>query len=165
MPPKLYWIREQIAGDQQLCMMKRPEGHDQLEQEIQQLEQAGIRALVCLLEPQDLSELGLSNEKKICREMGIEFFNFPIPDYGTPADAQSYLNLIAKLDQQLQEGQKIAIHCYMGIGRSSLIAAGILIKRGLPWREAFARIGQHRGHQVPETKEQEAWMQEIAEQI
>ena len=161
--PKLYWIREEVVGNRQLCLMPKPNGFDKLEEEIRQLRQLGIDTLVCLLESPKLIESGLEKEAHFCLQNGIEYFHFPIPDYGTPSNEIDYLELIAGLDQQLKQGKAIAIHCFMGIGRSSLIAGGILMRRGLPWQTAFARITHHRGQQVPETKEQETWIQNIAD--
>jgi protein-tyrosine phosphatase len=52
----------------------------------------------------------------------------------------------------------VAVHCWGGVGRSSLIAAAVLVGRGTDAEQAWARIAEARGVPVPETDEQRAWV-------
>jgi protein-tyrosine phosphatase len=47
----------------------------------------------------------------------------------------------------------------MGIGRSSLLAAGCLVAQGMPPGEAWAAISDARGLTVPDTPEQRRWLE------
>jgi hypothetical protein len=40
-------------------------------------------------------------------------------------------DLMAELEERLAEGEFIVVHCRAGIGRSSLIAAAVLVREGL----------------------------------
>jgi protein-tyrosine phosphatase len=55
-------------------------------------------------------------------------------------------------------GQAIVLHCRMGIGRSSLIAASVLTTLGIAPSEAFALITTARGRSIPDTDEQRQWV-------
>jgi protein-tyrosine phosphatase len=55
-------------------------------------------------------------------------------------------------------GKNLVIHCRAGIGRSSLIAAGVLITLGSDASVALAEIGRARGLRVPDTAEQDEWI-------
>jgi protein-tyrosine phosphatase len=66
------------------------------------------------------------------------------------------------LEHSLASGKTVALHCRQGIGRSSLIAACLLVTAGEEPRSAFERIGSMRGVRVPETPEQEQWVLDSA---
>ena len=57
-------------------------------------------------------------------------------------------------------GQNTVIHCRAGIGRTGLLAAGVLLRAGFEVDEAFARISDRRGVDVPDTEEQRDWLKE-----
>jgi protein-tyrosine phosphatase len=59
--------------------------------------------------------------------------------------------IVARLD----EGKAVAMHCRAGIGRSSLIAACVLVLLGLAPGMAFDRIGKARGIKVTDTEGQQ----------
>lgn len=59
-------------------------------------------------------------------------------------------------------GRPVSVHCRQGIGRSSLVAAGLLIERGLHPDEALRRIEAARHTRVPETREQRSWIDSFA---
>jgi hypothetical protein len=66
---KVYWI-EKFENGAALGIMPRPRGNDWLEDEIKVLAQKGVGTVVSLLEKDEIQELGLREEGRICR-MGI----------------------------------------------------------------------------------------------
>jgi protein-tyrosine phosphatase len=75
------------------------------------------------------------------------------------------LRFIEDLDVDLTAGKNISIHCRQGVGRAGLIAASLLVARGLQPADAFARISLARGASVPETAEQRAWVEALAHEL
>lgn len=69
---------------------------------------------------------------------------------------------LAPLAAALTEGQAVAIHCRMGIGRSSLIAVSLLTRVGHAADDAWRRVEAARGRPVPDTPEQRAWVEVFA---
>ena len=59
---------------------------------------------------------------------------------------------------RLNEGKAVAVHCRAGIGRSSLIAACVLVLLGFAPGMAFDLIGKARGVKVPDTEGQRDWV-------
>ena len=57
------------------------------------------------------------------------------------------------------------VHCRMGIGRASLLAAGIMIKLGIKGEEVFDKISQYRKLKVPDTDEQKNWILSIENKL
>jgi hypothetical protein len=49
----------------------------------------------------------------------------PIPDDGV-VDIKTYLNLITKIAVSMDQGEKIYIHCWGGVGRTATVMGGLL---------------------------------------
>ena len=145
--------------------MPRPRGNDWLEDEIRSLQFRGVNYLVCLLENSEIYDLNLEQEEPLCAEKGIDFIHFPIEDVNIPPSRSSFLALTDRLSSYLDQGKKIVIHCRMGIGRSSVLAAAVLIKKGVPPDQVFDIISQSRTLSVPDTEEQREWLLEVAKEI
>ena len=154
-----YWIDGPWTG--QLAIVPRPRGGDWLEDDISHWQQSGIDVVVSLLTPNEEAELDLNNEKSLCQKNSIEFYSFPISDRGTPSSLKETMILIKKLENALEEGKIVAVHCRQGIGRSALIAASLLILSGKDGEGAFRSIGEARGCEVPDTVQQRAWAKKL----
>jgi predicted protein tyrosine phosphatase len=157
---ELYWI--QTTGPGRLAVMPRPRGGDWLEDELRSLKDHGIQILVSLLTPEEEVFLQLEDEGPFARRHGMEFYSHPVPDRDTPASAEDTWTLARTLAGRFEEGKQIAVHCRMGIGRSPLLLACILVSRGVSTEEAWIAIGDARGCVVPDTPEQRAWLTRTA---
>jgi len=71
--------------------------------------------------------------------------------------------LVLKLGKRMQSGDKIGIHCRGCIGRSTLLAASVLIKLGWTAERALEEIEVARGCSVPDTEEQRDWIMHYGE--
>ena len=157
MKTEIYWI--QAAGPGKLADMPRPRGGDWLEEEIWSLRQSGVDILVSMLQPHEEEMLGLEKEGELARAQGMEFVSHPIPDRDVPESPKETWKLARSLAARFGEGKRIAVHCRMGIGRSPLLLACILVSRGVTPDEAWGAIGAARGCEVPDTFEQRAWLE------
>jgi protein-tyrosine phosphatase len=156
MRPDVFWIGAPLMG--RLAIMPRPRAGEWLDDEIIGWQTDGIDTVVSLLERAEISELGLEREAELAREHEFEFISFPIPDRGLPASLRDATTLAQTVAGQVREGKAVAIHCRAGIGRSSLIAAGVLICSGLSADDAFRLIRIARGIDVPDAEAQRAWV-------
>lgn len=91
--------------------------------------------------------------------------SFRIVDRSVPESHSATIHLIERLDGDLSKGKSINIHCRQGIGRSSLIAASLLIAKGILPEEALKRISKARHAPVPETAEQREWIDSLASSL
>ena len=155
-----YWISVPWPG--RLAIVPRPRGGDWLEEEIRSWREAGLDVVVSLLTQNENTELELNQEELLCRAQGIQFYTYPILDRGVPASRRATTNLVGKLEKMLEAGKSVAVHCRQGIGRSSLIAALLLVSAGIGSEAALAQIGQERGCIVPDTIEQRNWIKSFA---
>ena len=151
-----YWI--QTEPPLYLATAARPRGGDWLEDEIRSIHREGVDILVSLLTEDENQELELTQEGALCRAQGMEFRSFAIPDRETPESKEKFLRFIESLGKQEDAGRRILIHCMAGIGRSSLVAAALMVRAGFTADDAFDRISKARGHRVPDTDEQIQWL-------
>jgi protein-tyrosine phosphatase len=83
----------------------------------------------------------------------MRFHRHPVPDRGVPPQP-AFDAFIDGLVPRLQEGAFLAIHCRAGIGRSSIVAAALLLRLGLTPDQALTLISIARGFDVPDTYDQ-----------
>ena len=142
--------------------MARPRGGDWLDDEISNLRNNAVNLFVSLLERTEIHDLGLGLEEKLCLDKGIGFINFPVPDRGIPEPRNAVDGLIDEITTKLDRGLSVVIHCRMGIGRSSLIAAAVLLTYKLRGNDIIDTISRIRGLNVPDTDEQLNWLRDRA---
>jgi protein-tyrosine phosphatase len=155
MAPEIFWIP---VNSGRIGIMARPRAGEWLRDEIDGWRGVGLNTVVSLLEGSEIRELSLIDEPNLCREAGLRFISFPIPDRGVPASTAATIELVEELASALRQGSSVAVHCRAGIGRSSLIAACVLLKLGMQPVEAFRTIGRARRVAVPDTVAQEQWL-------
>lgn len=156
---EIYWITDSLAT------MPRPRGNDWLEDEIVSYKKSGVDVVVSLLERSEINELEIEKEEFWCSEKGIIFLSYPIGDRQTPKSHTETLEFVRKLQNFIKEGKKIAIHCRQGIGRASSIAVCLLVLQRYSVENAFEKIIEARGCQVPDTQEQIDWVKLFAQKI
>jgi protein-tyrosine phosphatase len=148
-----------------LAVSARPRGGDWLEDEIKSWHASGFDVVVSLLTPEEVDEMDLQQEARFCQLNQIEFVSFPIVDRSVPPSRTDALRLVERLDAALAHGKRINIHCRQGIGRSGLIAASLLVVRGLPPQVAVQKVSYARHTPVPETPEQREWIDALASSL
>ena len=109
-----------------------------------------------------MHELGLTREEVVCQSHGIEFLSYPILDRGLPENVAAASALVGRLHRSAYAGRGVIVHCRAGIGRTGMIAAGVLLHEGLSPADAFELISRARRVPVPDTQEQVRWIEDQA---
>ena len=138
-----------------LAVTHCPGRHGDLAADLAALRRWGANQLLSLCEPGEFPdaaalEAGLAHAH-------IAWVRFPIPDYGIPAPGPAWRALADRTLERLDAGDRVAIHCWGGRGRSGALAAALLLARGLPAPEAIAQVRRARPGAI-ETAGQEAWV-------
>ena len=154
--PSIY-VAEPI-GSSFLAVMARPVPGEWIRDEFAGIADFGINRVVSLLEPDEAIEIGLGDESALCEENGMEFDSYPIVDRGLPISVAEFSRFTLKLYETIGSGQATVVHCRAGIGRTGLVAAGILLRCGFEPDHAFDHISKARGMPVPDTEEQRGWI-------
>lgn len=142
-------------------------GSRETERVISALIGVGLRCFVDLTEADERELRGgkLSaywpTATRVGRERGVELthFRFGIEDVSIPSFEQMDA-ILEQLDESLRAHRSVYVHCWGGAGRTGLVAATYLIRRGLASVEDFVdviasrRKGWSPQHPSPQTEEQ-----------
>lgn len=162
MSPTVYTIERNGPG--RLSTMARPMGGDELAAEIRGLADGGVNVLVSLLSDDEIAESRLAGEQATAEAAGLTFLQLQTPDLHVP-ERDAVLAMARTLRSRLDEGASVVVHCHAGIGRSSTLAAAVLLLEGLPPDRAWNQITAARGVQVPDTPAQRQFIETMARTI
>src|SRR5260370_28291707 len=84
----------------------------------------------------------------------MKFVSLPIPDRQVPSSESEVSATLDRLDADLSAGKNVVVHCRQGIGRTGLVAACLLVTKGLTPEAPVKTLSGARGDPVPETAEQ-----------
>ena len=110
-------------------------------------------------------EIGVQDEAGAASRAGVEFWRFPIADRDVPADEGAAVAFARKAWARVSANGSVVIHCRMGIGRSSVMAALALVVGGVPVVRAWQQLSMAREMVVPDTFEQKAWVDRVAKRL
>jgi len=159
-PRPLYWINQFVQGN--LAIMAAPRLDEQFEATILGWQEEGVDVIVSLLEETEISNL-TNAERSLCEEIGVEFISFPVRDKTVPDAIEPIAAVARGLADRILSGKSVAIHCRAGIGRSTTLAACVLILLGVDGEIALDMIANARGLEVPETEEQRQWVLDFSQ--
>jgi protein tyrosine/serine phosphatase len=160
MKTRIFWLNDNLG------IMSRPLGDDDLMEEIEHWKKLEINTIVSFLTDEENEELGLEYERMDCRREGFEFIKFPIEDRQVPDSYLKTKELVNVLVDKINENQKILMHCRGGIGRVSIIASSIFsVLNKISIKESFEQISKIRGLRVPDTDEQILWTEDFFERM
>ena len=103
--------------------------------------------------------LNILREEAKIYEVEAVHLRFPIGDFGLPT-SQQMNSILDSIDQNLQAGHKIYLHCWGGIGRTGTVVGCHQVERGYSATRALERIEELRrdsskaGRRSPETAAQ-----------
>jgi len=156
----LFWI--ETPGPGRLAVMAHPYGGEWLEDDLRKLHRDGVDVVVSMLTPDEVDELRLGEERALCAALGMGFESIPVPDMDVPRSPGEVLDLVRRVTRHLGASRGVAVHCRMGMGRSPLLAAAVLVSLGVPAEDALERVSRARGLDVPTLDEQKDWVRDFA---
>lgn len=160
MPKEHYRIDGPWRG--QLFLAARPRGGDWLQDDLSNWKKAKIDTVLSLLTPEEEADLGLRQEQEESKKLGMEFCSFPIPDRQVPKSEAKWADILERVTRDLTDGKNVVVHCRQGIGRSGLVAACLLVRKGMSPGAAVDSVSAARGVAIPETPEQRDWIDHYA---
>jgi atypical dual specificity phosphatase len=121
------------------------------EQAALELESGKVRLLINLHERADPPEM--------LRRLNAEPLHLPVADSNPPTQDQLDRG-VAAIGEALGRGERVAVHCGAGLGRTGTLLAAYLVTQGYGAEDAIARVRAARPGSV-ETFEQEAAIHEF----
>jgi protein-tyrosine phosphatase len=157
---ELYWLDESWPG--KLAVGPRPRGGDWLRDDVAKWKRADIDTVLSLLTSEEERDLQLGGEAGEVRAQGMDFTSLPIEDRQVPRSETNLTEALDGVARALWNGKNVLVHCRQGVGRSGLVAACLLVKKGMSPGAAINSVSAARGVPVPETTEQRDWIDHYA---
>lgn len=113
-----------------------------LDEDLRVIADWGAVTMVSLIEDQEFEWYGVKDLPLRVRELGLEYLHLPIVDLGVPCAAfeAAWRECSPRLHGRLQQGGRILLHCYAGLGRTGTIAARLLVETGMDPAAAIAAV-------------------------
>lgn len=113
-----------------------------LEQAIENLKAAGATAIVTLMPDAEMIENGVGDLPPQTKARGMAWYHLPVEDEGAPTEAfaAAWQQAGPAIHSHLDNHEAVAIHCKGGAGRTGIVAAQILMERGLSMPQTVAQV-------------------------
>jgi len=116
-----YLIPSVLAG------ANMPRGKDDLDHLVKQ----GIKVLVTAMEDR--------LDEDMVKSAGLEYHYFPVLPYGTPS-LQQIDAFVELVNRNRQKNRPVAVHCFMGWGRTGTLLAAYLVSEGMSASDAIDEV-------------------------
>jgi ADP-ribosylglycohydrolase len=103
---------------------------------------AGVTCFVDLTEPWEFPSYEALLPFATPDGRRVEYLREPIPDHGVPASRETMSRVLAMLDDALEAGHVVYVHCRAGVGRSAMVAGCWLASRPDASMEPLDRLQQ-----------------------
>jgi len=131
-----------------------------ISEDLKELQQYGISCIVPLITDDELHDFGVDDLMKEYEEIGFEVNRLEIMDQMVCSENEMH-ELLDWMDERIQAGKKILVHCVGGLGRSGLVAASLLKSKGLSADEAIKVVRESRSPRAVESQVQEQFVHDI----
>ena len=135
--PESYWVEEGrfLAGEYPASRISFSSNTT-----LQELLKAGIDTFIDLTEAHEFASYENSLIEEATR-LGLTatYQRFPIEDWGLPGKSLM-VSILDAIDQALNTGHKVYLHCWGGIGRTGTTVGCYLVRHGLTGDQALAQL-------------------------
>lgn len=109
---------------------------------MKQLKRSGVSVIVTAITREEMARKQVESLGQVAQGLGLGWIHLPIEDDSVP-DAlfcEHWPTVSPQLRAALKRGQKVALHCMGGSGRTGLLAAHVLLDCGWPLEQAMRHI-------------------------
>lgn len=143
------WLPTDLLGSPGRLALSCGPGTGQrfVDHDLDTIAELGFDAVFCLQAGDELPVIergdSVANRSAALAERGVDAYFFPVEDFHAfePEDLRRLLDV---LDECLDDGQAVMVHCWAGQGRTGTVAACALIDRGFSAEDALAHVRRAR---------------------
>ena len=137
--PQSYWVKpgKLLAGEY-------PGNYSVIltRQRVDALLEAGFDTFIDLTKPNETIPYSkILFEQAQAYEIDAEHLNFPIGDFGLPS-RELMEKILDTIDNKLESGHKIYLHCWGGIGRTGTTVGCYLVRHGKTGNAALKQLAK-----------------------
>jgi protein-tyrosine phosphatase len=149
-----------ISGE--LFLSPMPGRYRPLEKDLAEAKGKRIERLVCLVPERDITSKSPTYADAL-RSGALPWpvVQFPISESGLPASRDAFARLISCVAGYLDAGERILLHCVLGVGRTGMVAICTLIALGTSLEQAASLV--RAAGSSPETHDQHRLVEWFAE--
>jgi protein-tyrosine phosphatase len=109
---------------------------------LKQLKEAGAKAVLTMMEVEEMEKFGVTDIPAKCKELGLEWFHLPIEDDHAPEKefTKAWKKSQTRILELLEQAGGIVIHCKGGSGRTGLMAGQLLLETGMPLQKVMDTV-------------------------
>ncbi|MFT6926086.1 MAG: protein-tyrosine phosphatase [Psychromonas sp.] len=109
---------------------------------LKQLKSQGVTVIITAISQAEMQAKNVGDLGDLAATLGIQWLHLPIEDDCVPDHTfqQDWQKNSKALHARLARGEKIAMHCMGGSGRTGLLAAHLLLERDWALDEIIARV-------------------------
>jgi ADP-ribosyl-[dinitrogen reductase] hydrolase len=135
----------------------------QMELDLDRIDKWGTDCVVTLMGMDELIALEVLDLPGAVASAGMEWQHLPIEDGGIPNSTFEWCWLYTgqRIHYLLGCGKNVLLHCRGGLGRTGLVAARLLIERGMSSAEAMRQVRQARPKTI-ENSDQENYLHQLS---
>lgn len=109
-------------------------------QRVDALLEAGFNSFIDLTKPNEtIPYIRTLLEQAKVYDIDVQHHSYPIGDFGLPTP-EKMIKILNSLDKSLQEGRKVYLHCWGGIGRTGTTVGCYLVRHGKTGDEALNQL-------------------------
>lgn len=160
-PLRVDWIGDALVAPGRLGISILPGRRDlgrSLDDDLAMIAKAAVTDVVMLVTGDELHDYGVPDLVQAYGARGLGLRWLPVPDQGV-GDPGDVGGLIAWIEGRLCDNARVLVHCLGGVGRSGMVVACLLKRRGLAADDAIAEVRRARSPRAVETAVQEAFVQ------
>ncbi|MDE0217207.1 MAG: hypothetical protein OXN79_11610 [bacterium] len=125
------------------------------------LEDVGAEVMVCLLTDAEIAMRFPDYPAWLADPAPHQAIHVPMADQGVAGD-DAIRDLVDDINQHLDEGTGVMLHCGAGYGRAGIVCISVLTSRGMGLDQAVAAVRAARPAAGPQSRSQEAQIARLA---
>ncbi|KPK58669.1 MAG: protein-tyrosine phosphatase family protein [Gammaproteobacteria bacterium] len=105
--------------------------------------ECGITDFIDLTTPGELDPYeDLLHELGRARQLQVDYLRLPIVDMSIPEDPANMTRILDEIDQRIDTGGTVYVHCWGGIGRTGTVIGCYLVRQGLTGESALGQLAR-----------------------
>ena len=157
------WLDEKWTGSGYIGLTILPGRKDwdrDLATDLATLKEEDVKRVLCLVPQEELQRYGVDRLLSDYEEAGLLAYHLSIVDQKT-CSIEDMTAALRWVDDGLNAGDRVLVHCVGGLGRSGMAAAAYLRTRGAEAEEAIEAVREARSQRALETAFQEEFVQDF----
>lgn len=111
--------------------------------------------ILCLLEDHEFCSLKINDYPDYAHDLDINITHYPIKDKDIPNCIREFHTNVKRIHRLIHDGDKVAVHCAGGVGRSGTVAAGVLCYDGFSPDDSIRLVQERRLNSIKRPSQQE----------